>query len=290
MARKLASGSGVFGSNQAAQEGIAGSGGGQGLIWNISGKAPRQVRFLQDPEGWCGYYEVYLEDVEMYSPVTEGMEIPEGARKTYRVLANVILRRDDGDRVVPMKLPKELSQRLANRQDRVKTLCDRDYILSREGKGFDTKYDYDAEAKDVMDGIPVPITGKNESGYELFDLEDVLLAEAEAAEQALARAAGADDAEADDSGIYDTDDGVDTDEEEATTDVQSVDEADALDEEPEEDDAEEETDYYTEDEIRSMTLGELKALAADLEVAIAPGIKKASLVTKVWTALTDAAA
>lgn len=289
MARKLVSGSGVFGSNEAAHETIANSGGGQGLIWNIGGKAPRQVRFLQDPEGWCGYYEVYLSDVEMYSPVTEDMEIPEDSRKTYRVLANVVLRRDDGDRVVPLKLPKDLCNRLTNRQARVGTLTDRDYVLSREGKGFDTKYDYDAEAKDLIDGLPVPVKGENKSGYTLFDLEDVLLAEAEAAEQALAKAAGSGDSDTDDESIYDTDDGADTDDADGPEVAAGVALEEDLAEEPESD-GDEETDYYTEDEIGAMTLGELKALASDLEITVTPGIKKAALVSKVWTALTDAAA
>lgn len=288
MARKLASGSGVFGSNEAAHETIASSGGGQGLIWNIGGKAPRQVRFLQDPEGWCGYWEVYLSEVEMYSPVTEGMEVPEDSRKTYRVLANALLRRDDGDRVVPLKLPKDLSNRLTNRQTRVGTLTDRDYVLSREGKGFDTKYDYDAESREEIKGLPIPPGGPNASGYELFDLEDVLLAEAEAAEQAMAKAAGSGDAEPDDSDLYDADDGVDPEEADAPEAAASVALEEDLADEPT--GGGDETDYYTEDEIGAMTLGELKALAADLEIAVTPGIKKAALVTKVWQALTDAAA
>jgi hypothetical protein len=70
-------------------------------------------------------------------------------RKSSRYLANAI-DRDDGDRVIPLQMPKDLANRLVVRYERNGTLVDRDFELSRQGENLDTVYDLDAGPVDRM--------------------------------------------------------------------------------------------------------------------------------------------
>lgn len=100
------------------------------------------VRFLSDPEEWIVYQEYWDQDAKTYVPVLEG-EDPD-ARVSTRYLASVVM--VDEDRAVPLKMSKDLANRVFVRYDKYGTLLDRDYELIRTGSGLDTEYDVEADA------------------------------------------------------------------------------------------------------------------------------------------------
>ena len=122
------------------------------------------VRFLEEPDKWYGYYERYDEEVRAYYPVLESESFPSGDRKpSFRYLANVIDLGDD--KVIPLKMPKDLANRLFTKYERNHTILDRDYELSRTGEGLETVYDC----------TPEPPSKKDVRRYKLMNLEQVLL-------------------------------------------------------------------------------------------------------------------
>jgi len=131
---------------------------------------PILVRFLQDPEDWIGYYEHYMgSDAEIrYLPCTEGecCEDAEGS-PSYRYLANALITTDrKGGEVKALKIPKGLGESLGKMAHKFGTLLDRDYELSREGTGLDTRYS----------AIPETPSRLNLSRYKskMYDLLDLL--------------------------------------------------------------------------------------------------------------------
>lgn len=105
----------------------------------------KTVRFLTEPTEWIDYSEHY-DEVNKFYPCTVG-DCPgclEGSKPSSRYLSAALDR--DEDRVIPLVLPKSLAGILTRRYDRYQTLLDRDYIIEREGTGFDTSYDATPEA------------------------------------------------------------------------------------------------------------------------------------------------
>lgn len=105
------------------------------------------VRFLTEPEDWFGYYEHYDSNSRNYYPCVED-DCPgcaDDERRSFRYLANAL--DVDNDRVVPLKLPKSLANRIVIKFDKYNTIMDRDYDLISSGEGLDTEYDVDPESK-----------------------------------------------------------------------------------------------------------------------------------------------
>lgn len=136
----MAYSAGRVGSMQKLRESLKKGGGGNSqYIKQVPANDIMTVRFLTEPEDWYGYYETYDTEIKRYYPLIEGVEKPEGARVSYRYLAVAL--DVENDQVIPLKLPKDLANRLIMRYDRYETLTDRDYELSRMGEGLDTTYD-----------------------------------------------------------------------------------------------------------------------------------------------------
>jgi len=124
------------------------------------------VRFLTEPDKWVEYYEHYDEDRtdSRYFPCSEDCEgCEKNLRKSKRYLTNA-LDLDDGQKVIPLKLPASLAGMLLKRFDKFDTMMDRDYELSKEGSGLDTEYSeaYESPKK------------RNLSKFELLDLWSIL--------------------------------------------------------------------------------------------------------------------
>ncbi len=259
----------IFGTQQAAAAAITRRGGSG--TQTIPKDGSIQVRFLTEPDEWAKFDEVWDPSTNRTRPVLEGEQFGDDPdrRPTVRILASVILRDGDrGDRVVPLKMPRSLAKSLLNRGERYGTVTDRDYVLSRTGSGLGTEYDVDAE----------PPSAVNLGKYEKVDLVAVLNAEADYASAVTPqRPAPAPTVDEDDDEIVDDVPVLDDDEVADDTDDEVVAAS------PTSDDDEEVE--LTIDDLRSMSVAELKALAAELGVAIVPNMKKAALIEQVWEAI-----
>lgn len=153
-----------FGTMRAVKESLKkGGGGNQAWIKNVPAEGI-SVRFLTEPEEWFGYSEYYDESAKAFVPMAEGEVLPDGARPSFRYLANAL--DVESDRVIPLKLPKTAANALILKYDRFDTLLDRNYDLQRHGEGLDTSYDVTPDGPSKM----------NLAKYDLLDLEEVLLA------------------------------------------------------------------------------------------------------------------
>lgn len=127
------------------------------------------VRFATEPEEWVSYVEHYDQILKRSYPCDGNSgKCPgcvQGDRKTNRYLTNAIdLDNENGPKMVPLQLPKDLANRLVSKYEKWGTLTDRDIELSRDGEGLETVYDYDAAAPSRM----------KMDKFDLFDLEEVL--------------------------------------------------------------------------------------------------------------------
>lgn len=126
-----------------------------------------RVRFLEEVEEWANYYEHWDANARKYFPCKDDYSCA-GCKldmdRSVKYLTNAVLLDDKSLRVVPLKIPQSLANRLAARAEKYKTITDRDYELMRSGKGLDTEYDLDSEAPDKRKFPKV----------ELHDLEKVL--------------------------------------------------------------------------------------------------------------------
>ena len=121
------------------------------------------VRFLTEPEKWVGYSEYWEATDKTFIPMVEGEVLPDGVKPSFRYLA-VVLDVEE-DRVVPMKLPKTIVNKLAMKYDKYNTIMDRDYELEKYGEGLSTTYDT----------TPTAPVDRNLDKYELLDLMEVLM-------------------------------------------------------------------------------------------------------------------
>jgi hypothetical protein len=278
---------GTIGSLKKQLEKGGGSTGAGRLQW-IPANGSITVRFLTEPDGWANYLEHYDKGIRSYFPCT-GDNDCEGCKArgeddwapSSRYLANAL--DTEKDRVVALKLPKDLVTRLVARYEKYDTLMDRDYELSRIGTGKDDTF-YDA--------TPEPASARKLTKYQLVDLEDVL----QDAYNAVWNPTGA----VDDPAADDDDDELEKPAQKAGKPVAKsrpapkfqADEDD--DDVPEEDDEEEdvaedddpvdaaeEEDYYSESELKKMTMAELRAIAKDYGIPVAKTTGKDTLVEKI---------
>lgn len=119
------------------------------------------VRFLTEPDEWVEFYQHYERGGRGYFTCVEGCDFQNDKGKhvpSQRYVANALL--VDEGRVVPLQMAMTLAEVLLRRYDKYHTLLDRDYELSSEGSGLDTKYD----------AVPGSMTEINLARYELVDL------------------------------------------------------------------------------------------------------------------------
>lgn len=249
----------IFGS-QAAAAAALGRTSGSGP-YRVPKNGSVQVRFLTETDQWASYTEVYDPTAKRSRPQVIGEEVPPGATTSTKILAAVLLRDEErGDRVVPIKLAKTLAFKIGKRGDRYGTITDRDYILSAMGEGKGTEYDVDAE----------PPSKVALSKYEVPDLIAVLEAEAGVVSETYAAAPTVDDDDDDE------DDEVVTEDDEDEAPAAPV---------TEDDDEDDDEVVLTHDDLKSMSVAELKSIAAELNVEITPAIKKSELIEAVWEAI-----
>lgn len=191
------------------------------FIKSIPADVAYSVRFLTDPEEWVSYAEAWDADRQRSYPLPESDDPESVDRVSHRYLANVV--EIESDRVVPLRIPSSLANRLMTRYERYGTLTDRDYDLFRSGKGLNTEYDVETGDK----------ANRRIAKYELLDLETVL-------EDAYNAA-------------------FDVEVPESPNPLRGRSEAAAADDE----DVDSESEFYTEAELVKMSMGELRAVARD---------------------------
>lgn len=120
------------------------------------------VRFLTEPEEWFGYQEYWDESARTFVPMVEGEILPDGAKASFRYLANAL--DVENDRVIPLKLAKTVANVLILKYDKYDTMMDRNYDCQKHGEGLDTTYDVTPDAPSKM----------NLTKYDLLDLDKVL--------------------------------------------------------------------------------------------------------------------
>ena len=104
-----------------------GSGGGNPLWIKAIPKDGITVRFLSEPENWYGYSEYWESTERTFVPMVEGEIIPDDARPSFRYLAVAL--DTTNDRVVPIKLPKTAANSLIMKYDKYGTMMDLEEAL-----------------------------------------------------------------------------------------------------------------------------------------------------------------
>ncbi len=122
------------------------------------------VRFMEEPDEWIGYTEAYDQDLKAYYPLGEGEKAPVGSFGSFRYLVNAFDVSEN--RVIPLKLTKDMVNRLILKFERFHTLLDRDYELTRTGKGKDDT---------MYDCSPEPPAKRNMTKHQPLDLMKVLM-------------------------------------------------------------------------------------------------------------------
>lgn len=240
--------------------------GGTGNAWikNVPADGIR-VRFLTEPEEWYAYKEHYDRSAHYFPCIGKSNGCPgcnahsdEQQRKSRRWLANAV--DVENDRVIPLKLPYTLVQRLIVRFERHgETIRDRDYSLYKVGQGLDTDYDVSEESKEDF-----PF-----SKYTLLDLEQVLIDRYE-------EAFGEEDfeEESSDDALPVTKKRERNKGEVVTTNNETL---------PWDEDEDDDEDYLTEDDLKKMKAEELRALAVQIGAEVTPTMKKGDLITQIIT-------
>ena len=166
-------GAGEVGSRDNLKQSLAASSGDKIWIRRVPAEGEITVRFLTEPDRWFEFYEHFGRSVKSYyACIGKDNACPgcnsddeESQRRSKRYLANVL--DVEAGRVIPLLLPLDLVNRLDTRFERFETMMDRDYTLSRTGKGLNTIYDLDAGTPDSLD------VSRYED--ELIDLKDKLV-------------------------------------------------------------------------------------------------------------------
>lgn len=229
-------------------------GGGSQYLSRVPADASITVRFLTEPEDWYGYYEHY-DAVRKFYPCSDDCPgCTEGDRPSGRYLSNAL---DVAEgKVIPLVLPKSMVSSLVKKHEKYGTMLDRDYELSRSGNGLDTEYDVTPEAPTKM----------NLTRYDLIDLEELLESQLEMAEGA---SSGDDDDDDDDVPVKRRNSGPsprksaaddDDDDDDIDDDESDDDDSDASDD-ADDDDADPQFDR---DELLTMSLADIKALALEV--------------------------
>ena len=97
------------------------------------------VRFLTEPEEWFGYQEYYDVENKQFVPMVVDEVLPDGVRPSFRYLTCAL--DTVTDRVVALKLAKTCANLLMIKYEKYGSVTDRNYELDRHGVGLDTTYD-----------------------------------------------------------------------------------------------------------------------------------------------------
>lgn len=147
-----------------------------------------RIRFLQPTKDWVTYREHFAQEIKMFMPCSEEPDCPcceseyEKTRNRSRKYAVNTL--DETGRHGVHKVGSRMRRVLKGREERLTSITDRDYVISRSGSGMDTVYDIDPGEKYEIEDLP--------------DLHDIGELINEAYERALQAFSGDDQDPADD--------------------------------------------------------------------------------------------
>lgn len=287
-----------MGSLKALKKSMAKGGSNSAWIKYVPKNGTMNVRFIEEPEHWVNYIEHFDSTARKSFPCNGETSCPgcmAGERKTPRYLTNAVDL--DTDRVIPLQLPKDLANRLVVKYEKNGTLIDRDYELSRTGEGLDTVYDFDwsppknrnlskyqtldllkvlddsfndlfgGDTEDDEDDAPKAkptVKGRAKSAAAAVtvpteaevDEDDDEEDEEEAPKSTPKKKSAAAQAKSVPAPVFTPED---DEEDEESTDAADVDE-------DEEEEAESEEETYTEEELKALPLGALRAVARDFDV------------------------
>lgn len=154
------------GSLRSLKKTLAKGGSGGAWIKYIPKNGSMNVRFIQEPEEFVNYIEHFDTVARKSYPCNGEASCPgcrSDERKTARYLTNVV-DLDNGNRVIALQLPKDLTNRIVVKYEKWGSITDRDIELSRSGEGLDTVYDLDAG----------PVDRRSIAKYTPLDLDKVL--------------------------------------------------------------------------------------------------------------------
>lgn len=295
-------------------------GGGAGYLTRVSADSSLTVRFLTEPEGnWVQYYEHY-DDTRKFYPCTDDCPgCADGDSPSQRYLANAL---DVADgKVIPLVMPKTLAASAVKKYEKYGTLLDRDYEIERSGSGFDTSYEITPEPPskmnvsrfdliDLEEILAAQLQDEDEDVEdedESDDDEDETLAKF----QKVAKKRAAKKPVVEDDEDEDDDDEDEEEESESLADLSrdalakkslkelkmiahsqgaTVADTKGLDvdalidliegEADEDEDGAE--DEVSEEDLKAMSLAELKQMAKSMKIKVAPGTRKEALVEMIW--------
>ena len=241
---------GKTGSVTRLKKDMAKSTGGTTWIKGIRADEDLTVRFLTEPDDWYSYREHYDPENKFFPCIGRDNDCPgcehpseKVQRTSRRYLANAL--DVEAGRVVPLKLPLDLANRLVNRYERAgDTIVDRDYTLHRMGSGLDTTYDVTPEEKSKV----------NIKSYDVIDLEQVLIEQFEDAFDMVSEPKKTAKKTTRQSMVIDDDSDVDDD-------IPSEPSTPA-------DEDEDDGDYLSEEQAMQMTKDQLIALAEQLNIEL----------------------
>lgn len=135
-------------------EEAAASGGGGGNWLKYFKNGDTTFRIVQEPKDWIGYWE-HFNPGGFSFPCTQDRKTCPGCtsdnekmKKASRKIAIQVL---EGEYVNVYKFPKTLADKLSNRAERIGTITDRDYTISRFKSGDKVEYDVEGGEKRPID-------------------------------------------------------------------------------------------------------------------------------------------
>lgn len=130
------------------------------------------VRFIDEVDEWIAYKEHFTADKKGY-PCSQVADCPgcnaetEDERKASRKYAtNVYI--PSVKLVLPYRVPITVAKKMFTRAERNGTITNRDWVVIRSGKGYDTEYDIEQDEKYAVD--------LNVLRSEALDIEEVFQA------------------------------------------------------------------------------------------------------------------
>jgi hypothetical protein len=137
---------------EAMKEPSRGGGGGGGFMKYLK-DGDNFMHIMDEPSKWCWYWEHYDRGEGVSYPCTNEADCP-GCTSENEQVAKVSRRVSfnawDGEYTNVWKIPKTVADKLQNRFERLGTITDRPYIVTRlvTGTGKNAKYDFDLEGQD----------------------------------------------------------------------------------------------------------------------------------------------
>lgn len=135
-----------------------------------------KVRFCEEIDEWWEFWEHYTSDQKSY-PCSEDRKTCVGcnsenekerkASRKFGTTVKLVDEKRDDDLYLPMRVPVGVEKKMRTRSERNDdTLLNRDYVILREGSGFDTEYDVETDEKYVI--------SVKELAANVFDISEIL--------------------------------------------------------------------------------------------------------------------